>query len=123
MVVLMANLEAPTAISAMIDITLAYAPTPDQQYYQQMRVCDGSTILEVLQLSGWLERFAELASWCAQVGDQDTPSAKAWHIGVFSQKQPLNYVLKAQDRVEVYRSLKLDPMGNRKKRAIKKNQR
>jgi len=37
---------------------------------------------------------------------------------VFSQKKLLSYVLKAHDRIEIYRPLTIDPMRKRKKRAV-----
>lgn len=107
---------------ALLPISLAYAPTPEQQHYQQLQLPEGSSLFDALKLAGWLERFPDLAQWCEQVAEQSTPTAKQWHVGIFSQKQPLNYRLQAHDRVEVYRSLQLDPMGKRKKRAIKKRQ-
>lgn len=105
-----------------LQISLAFAPTVEQQYYEQMTVAAGSTIYDALRLAGWLERFDELALWCERVQEIETPSAKEWHVGIYSQKQPLSYVLKAHDRIEIYRSLSLDAMGKRKKRAIKKQQ-
>jgi|26BtaG_2_1085354.scaffolds.fasta_scaffold00990_8 hypothetical protein len=110
------------AAPAEIAITLAYAPTAEQQYYEHLQVAAGTTLYEALVLAGWLQRFPLLAAWCEAVHTIETPTAKIWHVGIYSHKQPLNYVLKAQDRIEVYRTLKLDPMGKRKNRAIKKQQ-
>lgn len=110
------------ATLADIAITLAYAPTVEQQYYEHLQVAAGTTLYEALILAEWLQRFPLLAAWCEAVRTMETPTAKLWHVGIYSHKQPLNYVLKAQDRIEVYRTLKLDPMGKRKNRAIKKQQ-
>ena len=110
------------ADQASIAVTLAYAPTVEEQYYEQLQVAPGTTLYQALALAGWLQRFPLLAAWCATVRSVDTPAAKLWHVGIYSHKQPLDYVLRAQDRIEVYRSLKLDPMGKRKNRAIKKQQ-
>lgn len=107
-------------LETMIKVSLAYAPSQDEQYYEQLRVPVGSTIYEVLLHSGWLDRFEPLALWCEQERHTQTPTAKSWHVGIYSQKQPLNYVVKSQDRIEIYRSLSLDPMKKRKKRALKK---
>lgn len=110
------------SLNATIPISLAFAEAAEVQHYRQIVVEVGSTLYEALQSSGWLEQFPALAIWCEQVKAIESPTAKQWHVGVFSQKQPLNYVLKPHDRVEVYRSLSLDPMGKRKKRAIEKRQ-
>ena len=117
-----ANKTDDKATPAEIAITLAYAPTVEQQYYKPLQVATGTTLYEALVLAGWLQSFPLLAAWCEAVRTIDTPTAKLWHVGIYSHKQPLNYVLKAQDRIEVYRTLKLDPMGKRKNRAIKKQQ-
>ena len=113
------------AVSAMdslatIKVVLAYAPSIDEQYYEQITVRVGSTLYEVLASSGWLDRFEPLARWCEQVQHLLTPTPKIWHIGVYSQKQPLSYVVQPQDRIEIYRSLTIDPMKKRKKRAQKR---
>jgi hypothetical protein len=119
----MSQLSTPHSNAATdITISLAYAPTAEQQYYEQRQVAVGTTLYQALALAGWLERFPLLAHWCKQVEASETPTAKLWHVGVYSHKQPLNYVLKGQDRIEVYRTLQLDPMGKRKNRAIKKQQ-
>ncbi|WP_131668397.1 RnfH family protein [Psychrobacter pygoscelis] len=110
------------ASKATHQISLAYAPSAECQYYEQLTVVAGTTIYEALKLAGWLERFADLAQWCEQTATVETPTAKDWYIGIYSQKQPLTYQLKAHDRIEIYRSLSLDPMSKRKKRAKKKQQ-
>ena len=115
-------MDRVVASKATLQISLAYAPSAERQYYEQLTVVVGTTIYEALKLAGWLERFEDLAQWCEQVLIIETPTAKDWHIGIYSQKQPLNYELKAHDRIEIYRSLSLDPMSKRKKRAKKKQQ-
>lgn len=110
------------AAQADITIALAYAPTAEEQYYEHLQIAAGTTLYEALALAGWLQRFPLLAAWCEAANTIETPTAKLWHVGIYSHKQPLSYVLKAHDRIEVYRTLKLDPMGKRKNRAIKKQQ-
>ncbi len=100
-----------------IHISLANAPSSTEQHYLEMDVPMGTTILQALQLSGWLEKFTELAEWCEQVQDIEKPTARQWHVGIYSQKQPLSYQLQDNDRIEIYRILTTDPMHRRKKRA------
>lgn len=103
----------------IILISLAYAPSVDEHYYQQMTVAKGTTLQQALQQAGWLSRFTALAEWCDQMAEVETPTAKGWYVGVYAQKQPLSYVLQAHDRIEVYRDLSADPMALRKHRAVR----
>ncbi|WP_289048709.1 RnfH family protein [uncultured Psychrobacter sp.] len=101
----------------LITVYLAYAEEAARQHYQTVQVSQGTTLYEALAQAGWLKQFEELASWCEQVANTTTPTAKRWHVGVYAQKQPLNYRLQPFDRVEVYRSLSADPMSQRKNKS------
>ena len=103
--------------SDLITVYLAYAEEASRQHYQTVQVSQGTTLYEALAQAGWLKQFEELASWCEQVANTTTPTAKRWHVGVYAQKQPLNYVLQPSDRIEVYRSLSADPMSQRKNKS------
>jgi len=103
--------------SDLITVFLAYAEEATRQHYQTVQVRQGATLYEALAQAGWLKQFEELASWCEQVANTTTPTAKRWHVGVYAQKQPLNYILQPSDRVEVYRSLSADPMSQRKNKS------
>ena len=103
--------------SDLITVYLAYAEEAARQHYQTVQVSQGTTLYEALAQAGWLKQFEELASWCEQVANTTTPTAKRWHVGVYAQKQPLNYILQPSDRVEVYRSLSADPMSQRKNKS------
>ena len=59
-----------------------------------------------IEKSGVLREFPEI----------DLSNAK---IGIFSKKISLNHILRAGDRVEIYRPLKVDPMEARLRRAKK----
>ena len=103
--------------SLVITVYLAYAETAINQHYASLQVAKGTTLYQALAQSGWLTQFTELALWCEQVLEVTTPTAKLWHVGVYAQKQALNYQLKALDRIEVYRSLSADPMSQRKSKS------
>ena len=107
------------APSKLITVYLAYAETATHQHYTSLRVVEDTTLYEALAQADWLVRFADLALWCEQVIDISTPTAKRWHVGVYSQKQPLSYLLQPMDRIEVYRSLSADPMSQRKSKVGK----
>ncbi len=106
-----------------IAISLAYVTTDGVGLYQQLSVPVGTSLRKALHLSGWLENktlaqeFASLIAWLNITDDKTLPNHKAWYVGIFSQKQPLGYQLKADDRVEIYRPLSLDPMKRRHKKA------
>ncbi len=106
-----------TEQSDLIIVYLAYAEEAARQHYQSIQVRRGATLYETLAQAGWLTQFDELKTWCEQVADTTTPTAKRWHVGVYAQKQPLNYMLQPFDRVEVYRSLSADPMSRRKNKS------
>ncbi|MGP5313178.1 RnfH family protein [Psychrobacter faecalis] len=108
---------AQTEQSGLITVYLAYAEEAKCQHYQTIQVRQGTTLYEALAQAGWLKQFEELASWCEQVANTTTPTAKRWHVGVHAQKQSLNYRLQPSDRIEVYRSLSADPMSQRKNKS------
>ena len=108
---------AQTEQSGLITVYLAYAEEAKRQHYQTIQVRQGTTLYEALAQAGWLKQFEELASWCEHVANTTTPTAKRWHVGVYAQKQPLNYMLQPFDRIEVYRSLSADPMSQRKNKS------
>ena len=103
--------------SDLMTVYLAYAEDAERQHYLTVQVSQGATLYETLAQAGWLTQFEELARWCEQVAEMTTPTAKRWRVGVYAQKQPLNYTLQPFDRVEVYRSLSADPMSQRKSKS------
>ena len=103
--------------SIMITVYLAYAEDAQSQHYLTLSVADGITLYAALKQAGWLIQFEGLAKWCDEVIDVAVPTAKRWHVGIYAQKQPLNYQLQPFDRIEVYRSLSADPMSQRKSKS------
>lgn len=102
----------------LLPISLAYAPSSTQNVYEELKVTEGTTLLQALQQVGWLQCYPELKQWCEAHAAEEQINHKSWYVGVFSQKKLLSYVLKAHDRVEVYRPLTVDPMRKRKNRAV-----
>lgn len=90
-----------------ITVEVAYA-LPDQQRILRLAVPVGTTVLEAAQLSGIVEHFPGL--------DLD-----ACDMGVFGKlvAKPGERVLKADERVEIYRPLIADPKEVRKQRAAR----
>ncbi len=88
-----------------IPVEVAYA-LPQEQAIVAIEVPAGATIEQAIKASGLLERFPEI----------DLSTAK---VGIFSRLATLATVLRARDRVEIYRPLIADPKEARKRRASK----
>lgn len=89
-----------------IRVEVAYA-TPERQDVLSIVVPAGCTLEEAIDRSGIRDEFPGLFV---------DPSA----VGVFGRKMPFSHVLRAGDRVEIYRPLIADPKDARRKRAEEK---
>ena len=89
-----------------ISIAVAYSPEAREVHEIALTLAQGSTVAAALQVSGLFARFPEWAS---------NPPA----VGVWGKKVELSQVLQDQDRVEVYRALKVDPKDARRQRFVK----
>jgi len=87
-----------------IHVEIAYA-LPDEQHLLSLNVNIDSTIEMAIQLSGLLEQYP------------DIDLGKTNKVGIFGKLAKLDKVLKAGDRVEIYRPLIADPKEVRRKRA------
>lgn len=92
----------------MMTIEVAYA-TPQQQWLVALQVAPGTSAIDAVKQaigSGLLPADLDLEGLV---------------LGVWSKvlKAPQNYSVKANDRIELYRPLTLDPMEIRKVRAAK----
>ena len=90
----------------MMRVDLVFSPAARQVVQATMELPEGSTLGTALVQSRWLERFAL---------DQRTDIA----FGVWNHKANLNTPLRDGDRVEVYRSLQVDPKTARRERFVK----
>lgn len=86
-----------------IEVTVSYAPAARQVEHVALTLPANATVVQALQRSGLLERFPELALRTVQVG-------------VWGRKAELEQVLRNQDRVELYRPLRVDPKVARRER-------
>ena len=77
---------------------------PDRQEVIEIDVPDGATAADALQAARVRERFPELGS-------------AALSLGLWSRPCAADTVLRAGDRVEVYRPLQADPKEQRRARA------
>ncbi len=77
---------------------------PERQVIIPVEVAEGATIGEAITRSGILERFPEI-------------DLEYNRVGIFGRLQTLATVLRAGDRVEIYRPLIADPKEVRRRRA------
>ncbi len=97
------------AAEAEIDVWVAYAPGPQQVHEIALRLPAGSTVAQALQRSGLAQRHPQL----------DLVHAA---VGIWGRKATRGQVLRAQDRVEVYRPLRVDPKVARRERFKRQGQ-
>ncbi len=86
-----------------ITVEVAYA-LPEQQWLLELQVPEGTTARQAVESSGLLEACPEL--------DLDNS-----RLGIFGKVTKPDQVLRARDRVEVYRPLIADPKEVRRLRA------
>jgi len=90
-------------------IEVAYARA-DKQLIIPLQCVDACTVGEAIEQSKIVEYFPEI----------DLTKNK---VGIFSQICTLTKQLQDKDRVEIYRSLSVDPMEARRQRALKQQRR
>ena len=73
------------------------------QFLRALRVPVGTTIEQALALSGVAQEVAEV-------------DVATMQVGVYGKKKPLDTLLRAHDRVEIYRPLIADPKHARRRR-------
>lgn len=88
----------------LINIEVSYA-LPDEQIIIPLQVNSTTTIQQAIEQSGILTSNPEI----------DLSKNKT---GIFSKIAPLDKILNADDRVEIYRPLIADPKEVRKQRAM-----
>lgn len=93
-----------------IQVTLVYSPSPRTVHETQLALADNASVRQAIQASGVLEVFPEI----------DLRSAV---VGVWGRKAGLNQALRDNDRVEIYRPLKVDPKVARRERFVKQGAR
>jgi putative ubiquitin-RnfH superfamily antitoxin RatB of RatAB toxin-antitoxin module len=88
-----------------VNIEVAYAGI-SEQVLLSLEIAVGSTVLQAIKASDIEQRFPEIK----ELEDR---------VGIFGKKVSLETVLKAGDRVEIYRPLLRDPKEARRLRAKK----
>ncbi len=86
-----------------IDIEVAYA-LAQEQWIIPLRVAEGTTIEQAVQASGLLEKRPEI-------------NLATQKVGIYGKVAKLDAIVRAGDRVEIYRPLIADPKEVRRQRA------
>ena len=94
------------ASKAPLCVSVVYSPAPRQMREVKLSLAPGSTVLQAVQASGLLDPLAL---------QEPLPAL----FGVWGRKVPLQQTLLQDDRVEIYRELKVDPKVARRTRFAK----
>jgi putative ubiquitin-RnfH superfamily antitoxin RatB of RatAB toxin-antitoxin module len=94
----------------MVHVTVVYSPGPRDVQELGIDLVEPATVLQVIQVSGLLQRFPEIDN--QQIA-----------VGIWGRKAPLDQLLRNQDRVEIYRPLRVDPKVARRARFVKQGAR
>ena len=84
----------------LLNITVVYSPAPRQLEEKTLSVKNGCTVMQALQQASLLELALE---------DGHT-------VGIWGKKTSPSHELEDQDRIEIYRPLKVDPKVARRER-------
>lgn len=83
-------------------IEIVYVPVNQSPIHKQLAYIDGATVGHMLDLSGLVLVYPEIAQLT---------------VGIFGQSVALDTPVKAGDRIEIYRPLLIDPKEKRRQRA------
>ncbi len=97
----------------VLHVTLVYSPAPRQIKQHELRLTKGSTVAQAVEQSGLLKE-------CPEINLRDQV---AFAVGIWGRKTTLNHVLRDSDRLEIYRSLLVDPKVARRERFQKQGTR
>jgi len=78
-----------------MNVSLAYVED-DKQIWQKLDIPEGSTVRQVIEISGILEQFPHI----------DLENQK---VGIHGKLAELSDTLKEGDRIEIYRPITADP--------------
>ena len=93
-----------------IQVSIVYSPVARQVFEEMLDLQDGATVRQAVQASALLTAFPELDLRHAMVG-------------VWGRKASASQVLRERDRIEIYRSLQVDPKVARRERFRKQGAR
>ncbi len=95
----------------MLRVTLCWSFAPRHVHEMALQVPVGSTVEDVLQQGVTQCQHEMASSYCALL-----PSLQFQQPGIWGKKVSWTHVVKADDRIELYRPLKVDPKVARRQR-------
>lgn len=91
----------------LFEVEICYA-TPTLQIIRAVQVPTGSTVQDAIMQSGVLRECTAIDLTVSRVG-------------IYGKLKTLDTVVRAQDRIEIYRPLIADPKDSRRRRVAKKS--
>ncbi len=95
---------------AGLQVTVIYSPAQRVVREVNLMLAESCSVLQALQRSGLMALFPEI----------DSPHVS---VGIWGRAVALSQLLRDQDRVEVYRPLRVDPKVARRERFVKQGAR
>ena len=90
--------------SSFIAVDLVYSPRPREVLSCTLMLPPGSTVMQALEASGWLQQHPEIGL------------GQSHAVGLWGRKTTPGHVLREGDRVEITRALLVDPKHARRER-------
>ena len=87
----------------IVKVTIVYSPAPRKVREWTLDVTPGSSVKQALLQCGVFSEFDDLA-------------LDNLNIGIWGKRYTLNHKLKENDRIEIYRPLRVDPKVARRER-------
>lgn len=85
-----------------LQVEVVYCPQPGQVEQVRLQMAAGATLADALQASGLLQRHGLVA--------------EGLRVGIWGKLRPPETLLRARDRIELYRPLTVDPKEARRLR-------
>ena len=101
--------DAATGTGPLLAVIVVFSPGPDRVIEAELQVAVGATVGEALAASGLALRHPDLA-------------LGTWPCGVWGRPCSHGTLLRDQDRVELYRPLRVDPKEARRRRHLTQRQ-
>lgn len=100
--------EPVSALTAMLTIEVAVSVAPRQVQRVRLQLPAGSTVRDALLACGLMSHVPGLSLEAVTAGQ--------WAVGVWGRKERPGHPLRDQDRIEIVRSLVVDPKEARRLR-------
>jgi hypothetical protein len=107
----MAKADADSIVEAQVVLAL-----PTRSLQATVRLPAGSTLADAVRASGLIQQ-ADRVHADERIAELAAVMSGAWSVGVYGKLRQPDELLRAGDRVEIYRPLTIDPKDARRVRA------